>query len=75
MSWLSAKIKIDFFRLITLKVVLIFLGLTIARMFGLDIDEQTFNSWTSVTMATLPSSSVKEGAEFIGNRRKYDERV
>ena len=81
MGWtgIKAQIKIDFFRLLTLKIVLIFLSLTIARITGLEIDDTVYNSWTNVTMAMLPASSVKEGAEHFGNRRKeykdYNERV
>ena len=80
MGWTGIKtqIKIDFFRLLTLKIVLIFLGLTITRIIGLEIDDMVYNSWTNVTMAMLPASSVKEGAEYFGSKRKnydYNERV
>ena len=81
MSWTGIKtqIKLDFFRLLTLKIVLIFLGLTVARMFGYDVDNTIFNSWTHVTMAMLPSSGIKESVEHYSNERNgknsYDERV
>ena len=63
MSWFRAKIKVDFFRLLALTIVLIFLGLTIARITGMEVDDQIYTSWTQVTIATLPSSSIAEGAK------------
>ena len=81
MSWqgIKTQIKIDFFRLLTLFIVLIFLGLTVARMAGHGVDESIYTSWTNVTIAMLPSSGIKESAEWVGrnrqNDRDYSERV
>lgn len=72
MGWqgVRAKIKIDFFRLLTLIIVLVFLGLTVARMQGISVDDMIYNSWTNITMTALPSSGIKEGAEKFGSRRR-----
>lgn len=74
---MRTRIKIDFFRLLTLFIVLIFLGLTLARMFGYNIDDAIYSSWTNVTIAVLPSSGIKESAEWVGRNRDrdYNERV
>jgi len=74
MGWTGIKtqIKLDFFRLLTLFIVLIFLGLTIARMAGFQVDDTVFTAWTQITIAMLPSSAVKEGAEHISNRQNKD---
>lgn len=64
-EWLKLKVKVDFFRLLTLKIVFIFLCLTIARILGLEVDDHIYNSWTNVTMAMLPSSGIKESAGYF----------
>ena len=71
-DWFKLSLKIDFFRLLTLKIVLVFLGLTISRILGLEVDDHIYNSWTNVTMAMLPSSGIKESAGYFQRKGGVD---
>lgn len=79
MGWTGVKtqIKLDFFRLLTLMIVIMFLGFTLARMSNYNVDDTIYDAITTITIAILPSSSLKESAELVGNNRKnnFDERV
>jgi len=68
-DWFKLSLKIDFFRLLTLKIVLVFLGLTVARIVGAEVDDTIYDSWTMVLMAMLPSSGVKESVEGYNRSR------